>query len=236
MDERNYQSLNYTIQHAKAIAAKGGYGIDSCSNDAINNLNYSLSNYPMVFWIGGQQAEADTTDPVDDTAFRTNERLALAAYLTGGGKLLMTGSELAWDYGRSGVAADKKTFLQNYLKTTFINDSANTYRAVGAAGIFAGLPAFNFDNGTGTAYQVRFPDVISPAGGATACLSYSGGTGGTAGIQYAGTFGAGTETARLVYMGFGFETITDENVRNNVMSRIIDFFNVARVNDWSNFQ
>lgn len=232
MDPRQYQALNYTIQHAKAIAAQGGYGIDSCSNDAINAAQYSLLDYGMVFWISGQQAEADTTDNVDDTVFRFAERVHLANYLQAGGRLMVSGSEIAWDYGRSGVPAANSSFLHNYLKANYSQDNANTYTVNGNAGIFAGLGAMTIDNGTGTSYDVRFPDVIAPIGGATACMSYTGGTGGTAAIQYAGTFGAGTQPGKLVYMGIGFETIKNEADRNDVMDRVIDFFIPAGVSGW----
>jgi hypothetical protein len=235
MDPRKYQSLNYTIQHAKAIAASGSFGIDSCSNDAINLAQYSLQNYGIVVWIGGQQAEADTGDNVNDTAFRTTERTALTNYLANGGRLMVSGSELAWDLGRAETTADSKLFLNSYLKAAYAADDANTYNAVPTTGIFAGVGTINFDNGSGTTYDVPFPDVLTPAGGATACLNYSGGTGGTAAIQYSGTFGSGSANSKLVYMGFPFETITNEAVRNAVMGRVLNFFVPAKVDDWSEF-
>jgi hypothetical protein len=235
MDPRKYQSLNYTVQHANSIAAKGGYGIDSCSNDAINLGQYLLSDYNIVVWIGGQQAEADTSDNVNDTAFRPAEQTALTNYLVGGGCLMISGSELAWDFGRPGVSFTNQTFLAEYLKAGLSNDDANTYNALGNAGIFTGLGTVNFDNGSGTTYDVSLPDVLSPVRGSTACMSYSGGVGGTAAIQYAGAFGNSAETGKLVYMGFPFETITNETTRNNVMSRVLDFFLPSNVSNWPEF-
>lgn len=235
MDPRKYQSLNYSIQHAKAIASAGGYGIDSCCNDAVNAAQYNLQDYGIVVWIGGQQAEADTTDNKDDTAFRPAERTALTNFLTNGGRLMISGSELAWDFGRTEASSDKKAFLSTYLKAGLVNDAANTYNASGNAGIFAGVGTINFDNGSGNTYDVPFADVLSPAGGATACMTYSGGTGGTAAIQYAGSFGGGSSTGKLVYMGFPFETITNESVANTVMARVLNFFQPAEVSDWTGF-
>lgn len=232
-DPRKSQSFDYVVQHALAIAAKGDYGIDSCTREAVKLSSVNLQDYAVVDWIGGQEAEADTTDKVDDTCLFPAERNALAAYLENGGRLFISGSELAWDFGRSGVAADKTTFLNNYLKTSYVSDSSNVYTASGSAGIFSGLGSVGYDNGTGSTYQVRFPDVINPVGGATTCMTYS--SGGGAAIQYAGTFGSGSKTAKVVMMGFGFETITSPSTRNAVMSRVIDYFIPAGVENWKQF-
>lgn len=235
-DERVFQAKNYTVQHAKAIAAKGGYGIDSSSRNSVHLGQFSLNNYQVVFWIGGQQGEADTADGVDDTAFTVNERNALTSFLQGGRNLFITGSEMAWDYGRSGVTTDKSNFLNNILKVRYSADSSGTYTAIpSSGGIFNGLGSFTYDNGTGTAYQVRFPDVLLTNGGSVACLNYSGGTGGVAGIQYSGHIASGTTPAKIVYMGFGFETINSEPVRNLLMSRAIDFFSPTSVEEWQEF-
>lgn len=232
MDPRKYQSLNYTIQHAKAIVNAGGYGIDSCSNDVINSNQYNLENYPMVFWIGGQQAEADPGDGVDYTAFRAAERTAVANYLSAGGRFMVSGSELGWDQGRSAASQAERLFYNNYLKAGFTVDDTNTYTAIGNGGILAGIGAFSFDNGSGNTYDVRMPDAFTPLGGASSAMSYSGGTGGTAALQYSGTFGSGTTPGKLFYMGFGFETISSEAKRNDLMERVITYFLPAGVRDW----
>jgi len=232
-DPRKSQSFDYVVQHALAIAAKGDYGIDSCTREAVKQSSVNLQDYAVVDWIGGQEAEADTTDKVDDTCLFPAERNALAAYLENGGRLFISGSELAWDFGRSGVASDKTAFLNSYLKTSYVSDSSNVYTATGSAGIFSGLGSVGYDNGTGSTYQVRFPDVISPVGGATICMTYS--SGGGAAVQYAGTFGSGSKTAKVVMMGFGFETITSPSTRNAVMSRVIDYFIPAGVDNWKQF-
>ncbi len=234
-DPREFQSFNYTVQHADAIEAAGGYGIDSCSKDAINLTNVALTSYPMVFWIGGQQAEADTADGVDDQSFKPAERTEIDLFLKAGGRLFLSGSELAWDLGRSGVSADKSTFLSNNLMAGYSADDSNTNFAAGGGGIFSGISSFAFDNGSGSTYEVRFPDVITPANGSTACLNYSGGSGGTAGIQYHGYVGDSTNLTKIVFLGFGFETITSEAVRNDIMARSIEWFNNTAVEEWDKF-
>lgn len=232
-DSRLFQSFDYTVPHALAIAAKGDYGIDSCTREAIKLGSLALSDYPVNFWISGQEAEADTADSVDDTSLYAAERTAITNYLQGGGRLFISGSELAWDLGRSGSPAVEQQFLADTLKANYSLDNSNS-AVVSSAGIFSGLGNIAFGETFGS-YQVRFPDAITPTGGSSACMNYIGGTGGTAAIQYAGTVGTGTQTAKIVYMGFGFETIQSQLNRNAVMSKAIDFFIPATVENWLKF-
>ena len=233
IDPRTFQSFNYTVQHGLALGA-AGIGFDSCSAKCVENGQTSLTPYGMVAWIGGQEAEA-FTEPMntDDTAIKPAARTALTNYLQGGGKLLISSSELAWDFGRSAAAADKKAFLADFMKANYSADSSNTFQATGVAGsIFAGMSGITFDNGTGNTYEVRFPDVLATTGGSTAAMNYVGGTGGVAAIQYSGLFGTGSVPGKIVYMGFGFETILSAANRNQVMQAVVNYFNVANVEEW----
>lgn len=236
IDFRTYQRANYIAQHAQALAAAGA-AFDSCANECVEQGQIVLGNYTFVDWIGGQEAEADGNDQVDNTAIKSAAVTALQNYLQGGGNVFMSSSELAWDFDRSASQpASEIAFMTNFMKARFAADSANTYNASGAAGsIFASLGALTFDNGTAGIYQVRFPDVLTPTGGAVAALNYTGGTGGVAAVQYSGLFGSGSVPCKLVYMGFGFETITDSNKRNQMMSSIVTFFSPATVGEWQLF-
>ncbi|CAN5306516.1 hypothetical protein BH09SUM1_BH09SUM1_33870 [soil metagenome] len=224
IDPRVFQAFNYTVQHGKAIAA-AGYAFDSCADTAVDAGNISLSAYAAVDWIGGQEAEADAGDVDDNTAIKAPLITKLQNYLAGGGSLFITSSEMAWDFDRaSGPLQTKRDFMHNYLKATYAADSSNTYTAVGSAGILSGVASFLYNDGTDPlSYAVRFPDVLTASGGSTSILTYSGGTGGTAGIQYQGAVGGSGTAAKIVYFGFGFEAIRSESVRNDVMSRVLTF-------------
>ena len=233
IDPRTFQSFNYAVQHGLALGA-AGIGFDSCSAKCVENGQTSLTPYNMVAWIGGQEAES-FTEPMntDDTAIKPAARTALTNYLQGGGKLLISSSELAWDFGRGAAAADKKAFLADFMKANYSADSANTFQATGVAGsIFAGMSGITFDNGTGNTYEVRFPDVLATTGGSTVAMNYVGGAGGVAAVQYSGLFGTGSVPGRIVYMGFGFETILSAANRNQIMQAVVNYFNVANVEEW----
>jgi hypothetical protein len=199
-------SFDYVVQVAGAIMAAGGdVEINSSTNEDVAAGLVDLTSYAAVFWISGEESTADHT-------FTASEQTRVKGYLDGGGKLFVSGSEIGWDLDAQNNGA---TFYNQTLKADYVADDANTYSASGSGGsIFAGI-ALNFDNGS-QVYNVDFPDVISPLGGASLAMTYS--TGGGAAITYS----SGNE--RLVMLGFGFEAITSSDARSSVMDAVLTFF------------
>jgi Fibronectin type III domain/Dockerin type I domain len=226
MEPGRFNSFDYSVQHGKAMQS-AGYSFDAASYEAIEDADITLTAYQGVVWIGGQEAEADPLDNADNTSLKQGMRTQLKQFLEGGGNLFISGSEIGWDLARSsGPTQDEKNFFANYLKSQYIGDDSNTFQAQGSAGVFAGLPLFAYDDGSNGTYDVRFPDRLGAAGGSVAVMSYVGGSGGVAAIQYTGTFSDSSTTARLLYLGFPFETIVDESIRNEVMQRVLDSFDI----------
>lgn len=207
---RQSNSYDYAVQVAAAIQANApDLVVDTTSNEALIAGHVQLANYAAVFWISGEESTVDKT-------FDPTEQSLVSNYLASGGQLFVSGSEIGWDLDNLN---NGRTFYNNSLRADYVSDDANTYNVVGAAGsIFEGL-SFSFDNGN-QFYNVDFPDVISPLGGATTALTYVGGTGGGAGIQY----DSGTGT-KVVNVAFPFETITSDTIRNDFLGRVLDFFN-----------
>jgi hypothetical protein len=221
------QTYDYSVQHARAVSAYG-MPFDSANHGAVENGAVDLANYSVVVWIGGEQAEVATDDPVNFKSFPSAAQTDVTNYLNAGGRLFLSSSEAAWDLGRSGTPAADQAFLANTLHATYLFDDAyngvaqasRTNQVSGAAGtIFDGLANLPFDKGDGSTYYVDYPEVIGGSGGATVNLNYVGATTGniSAGIQYT----AGN--TRLVYIGVPFETFLSEADRNAVMSRVLDF-------------
>ncbi len=165
-------TFDYIVEHANAMAAWGRpVAFDSCEDEAID-LNYiNLADYAAVVWIAGLQAEVSTTDPTNDVSLTNNQRTRLTNYLNAGGKLFISGSEIAWDLDRSGTS----TFVDTTLRANYVADNAGVNSVFGATGsIFHGLGTFYFDNGDGPYYAVRYPDVITTSAGSIAALYYGG--------------------------------------------------------------
>lgn len=204
---------NYVVHHGEAIGHFSGW--DSTSNEAVTSGLISMQPYDVVDWILGEESV------LGDGSLSTTERSLLNTYLSGGGNLFISGSEFAWDLEFKGVDTN---FLHTTLHTDYIADDAQTYAvAPVGSGLFNGLPGFSF-NAPGE-YDADYPDVISPLAGATASLSYSGGTGGTAAIQYDGP------TYQLVVMGFPFEVI-QPTMRAPVMVAILEYLGTRESETW----
>jgi len=203
---QHVNTRDYSVQLGQALAAAGAT-FDYASNEAVIAGTVSLGDYRAVAWILGEESSADTT-------FNATEQAMVTAYLNAGGRLFVSGTEIGWDldYLGNGVA-----FYNNYLKADYVSDDAATYAVSAVAGsIFAGITPFSFDNGT-TWYDADYADRISPLGGSVAVLSYLGGSGGTAGVAYDGSF-------KVVHLGFPFETITSATAREALMDRVVGFF------------
>lgn len=184
--------------------------VDSAANEAVVAGTVNLNHYDAVFWILGEESTADRT-------LESTEQSRVTEYLANGGKLFLSGSEIAWDLDAQN---NGRAFYQNMLRAAYVGDDANTYTFAGSTGsIFQGISG-RFDDGK-VYYDAEYPDVLSPRGGAVAALSYSGGTGGTAGIQYT------SGNTRLVMLGFPFETITDPAVRTRMMDAVVSFFEIV---------
>ena len=167
-------TFDYIVEHANAIAGWGRrIAFDSCEDEAVE-LNYvNLTDYAAVVWIGGIQAEVSVTDPTNDISLTPAQQTKLTNYLNAGGKLFISGAEIAWDLDRGGST----TFVDTTLRANYVADNAGVYGATGAAGsVFAGLGGITFDDGTGPRYAVRYPDVITTSGGSIPAMYYASST------------------------------------------------------------
>ncbi len=193
LDQMN--SFDYVIEHAPALP----HPFDSASNEAVGDSLLSLSGYSIVDWILGEESGPDQTlDPA--------ERSLIHGFLEGGGSLLLSGTEVGYHLAYQGA---DPVFYNEMLHADYAGDDAGTYQALPASGsVFDTVAPFSFD-APGT-YDADYPDRLIPVNGARPALTYGGGLGGTAGIEWA------DGCSRLVYFGFPFETIRP-SARNDVM-------------------
>ncbi len=216
-------TYDFVRQHASSFMASQ-VSFSSATNDAIVDSLLSLTDYTIVDYIVGDESYADGI-------FTAPEQLKVKTFLQNGGKLFISGSDLAWDLGYKGKAPDRD-FLNNYLKVKYIDDAPNgtqstTYQAVGLSGtLFGGIPSITFDNGTQGTFDVQWPDVIGPMPGAVGCARYSNldTSAGFSGVSYQGYFPSGSRQGMSVYLGFPFETIYPQTIRTQLLSRILSFF------------
>jgi hypothetical protein len=219
-------TYNFIRQHASAIKASG-YTFASATNDAVIDGLFILNNYAAADYILGEESTVDET-------FSTAEQIKVKSFLQNGGKLFVSGCEIAWDLDFKGAAGDKD-FINNYLKMKYIADapggvSGSTYQAEVLTGnVFSGVPNLAFDNGTHGSINVLWPDVIKANAGGQTFAKYTNldTAVGVSGIYYDGMFPSGTTSGKLVALGFPFETIYTQSIRNQLMGKILSFFNIT---------
>ncbi len=216
-------SYNFIRQHGNAFK-HNGYSFCSVTNEVVIQGLVLLQDYFIVDYILGDESTADET-------FSNIEQEKVKTYLRQGGNLFVSGTEVAWDLDNKGSASDKD-FINNYLKSKYVYDAPNNQSSVFykaepvEQGIFDGLGIINYDNGTQGTINVAYPDVINGINGGVNCLKYSNLTNQFAAVNFAGLFPNGTQSGKVVYVGFPFETIYPEETRNEFLNKIITFFEV----------
>jgi hypothetical protein len=214
-------TFDFIRQHGSAVSNQNLY-FSSATNDAVINGLFELTDYSVVDYILGDESTADET-------FSQGEQILIEKFLEEGGRLFVSGSEIAWDLDHRGSSGDK-AFFRDYLKADYSADapgnvSGTYYSAEGiAGGILESIPNINFDDGSHGTFDVDYADAIIPLGGAENILKYKNVSSHTiAGISYQGVFGESTLPGKLVYLGFPFETIYPEDTRNKIMEKVIGF-------------
>ena len=176
-----------------------------------------LADYPTVIWFTEWAFPA--LDAVD--------RDALGSYLSGGGRLFLSGQDIGWDLSdptgteflASGGAS--QAWYENYLHAHYVADDATpngeaTVQVSGVSGNVIGDGLAFSINQPGRPPEFQFPSVIEPLTGAEAIFQYPDGT-------YGATLWSGSH--RVVNFAFGFEAITDAHTRFMTMDRTLEWLN-----------
>ncbi len=193
-----------------------GTGFESCSNDAVQSGRVRLEDYEAVIYFCGD--DSDREESVSET-----ELVMLHTFLASGGRLMISGSEIAYDLGRSG--RPDEFYLQMLFRAAFGGDDSGVHTCEGAAGsIFDGL-TFEYGAESSETYVEDWPDYILPVNGSDAVLFYQGAT--TAAVAYDGLIRPdATEPARVVYCAFPVETIVEPSARAEFLRRVLNYFGI----------
>jgi len=161
----------------------------------------------MIAWSAGISLPAFYPEEVD----------ALQAYLDNGGKLFINGQDIGDDvFGTGGQSQFAQSFYNNYLHAT--------YGGSGTSYLLNGVPGDPITDGISFVFDFSIypglptPDIITPYDGdASSIFIYLSGPN-IAGIK------AATTDYQVVYFGFGFEQIPTGEIRDTLVSRIINYY------------
>jgi hypothetical protein len=187
LEQEVVNTFDYAIEHAQALATLG-IPFDAVEASVVESGQVALASYGAVDWILGEESTLDET-------FNETEQQHVADYLDGGGKLLVSGAEIAWDLDAQGSESDRN-FCAQYLKVLLGQDDAGTQ---------------SLDTGVAfsSSYHVDFPDAFVPQDNATLLWEYSTGT--VAAVSWTGAFS-------VVTVGFPLESVGDLDARSTLMS------------------
>ncbi len=184
---------------AARVATAAG-GADTVAAAAVTDDGFALADYPVVIWLVGDDSTADHT-------FTAAERAALDAYVAGGGRAILSGSEVGFDLGEG---ADGRAWLAALTGAAFASDDANANEARGADAL-ASVPRFGFGGPTAL-YREEFPDALTATGAGRVVLRYDGDAGAAVGLA-----------GRAALVGFPLEVIDDDSARAAVVRALIAF-------------
>lgn len=207
----------FATSYFKGLRDRGAVQVSSVWHGTIKNGTVALGDYDLVVWFVGDQSSVDSV-------FTPKERTAVINYLDNGGKMLVSGSEIAYNIGRSASLVKDLPFMNNYLKSNYVNDGAISYTPV--SGI-AGTPFAGLVIPFGIVYVEDFPDAISAFGGAIDIFNYSVSPN-KGGVAYKGTFGGGTNPGGMIFLSFTLETALDPDIAS-FMGRALAYFDMPFV-------
>ncbi|HUW09200.1 MAG TPA: hypothetical protein VM537_05685, partial [Anaerolineae bacterium] len=230
---------DYTIQHGMAITRT----FDSTTRTMLQVSRertlppVSLESYSIVDWMSGEESSSQETIPIGarQVALSTAEQRLLAGFMRRGGSLFISGSEIGLDLVERGKGP---RFYEELLKATYLGSNAfkrnwGIYPNLvipTPGGLFDGLDVFRFDDGSHGTYDADRVDYFLPLpedSRSESALLYQ------AGIGHAGLTWDSGGCSRLVYLAFPFETIYPAEVRQEVMSRALDFLDNCGTPQWT---
>ncbi|GJQ61468.1 MAG: hypothetical protein SCALA702_05210 [Melioribacteraceae bacterium] len=225
--DRGTNTRNDYIREYTNPITEAGHGFSYALNESVISGDVNLTDFDIVVWILGDESTADHT-------FDPTEQDKVELFLENGGALFVSGAEIGWDLeGKTGhpTSADI-AFYHNYLKAQYVADAPGnqsatyyTFDGIGET-LFDGISEYKFDNGAHGTYDVDWPDVITPLGGAENCVSFTGAPANQniGGVVYKGNFGTSSTPGKMVYLTVPFETIYTDSERITLMEKILDYF------------
>jgi uncharacterized repeat protein (TIGR01451 family) len=191
--EYDYTGTNVRDTYTEALEANGYTRYDFFPADYVGTPpTTTLRSYPVSIWYGGW----------DKWGLSSADQTAVKDYLGSGGRLLLTGQDIA-EGMRSSV------FLSDTLHVEWMGES--TVSGVGIEGVSGEIL-----EGISATIDRSDQDVIEPADPlAVPIIEYTGVMMGTAGIRFA------QDNSRVVFLGFEFEHVAEQTQREEMMGRIM---------------
>ncbi len=194
---------DYVLEHALSWGELG-YDVASATNQALIDHLIDPRSFDMMDWILGEESTVDRT-------FIPQEQELVRDYISGGGRLIVSGSEIGWDLQARARSASDSLFLHEIFGARFRDDNAGTN--------FCLPVSASFDPDTiffGKTYPVDYPDVFEALGNAEVLLNYPGGGAAALGKHF-------ENGGSAVIAGFPLESVQAPQTRLTIFRLFIQF-------------
>jgi hypothetical protein len=154
------------------------------SHRALVEDGFDPAPWPVMMWLMGDESGTELT-------FSHEERELVTSYVRKGGRIVVSGSNVAWDLH---TAEGGPTFLSGVLGARLDLDNADSNQASGFGALIS-IREFVFGR-AGAPYEEHNPDSLAPVAGAQVVLAYDNGK--PAAVGFSG---------RSVLVGFPLEVV-----------------------------
>lgn len=209
IDQEKMNDGSYARRHGLALA-DNRVAFDTATARAIESGAVALNGYEVVDWFAGRGIDADV-------AISTYDQQALRAFQEGGGRLIVSGSNVASALA-SGSMEDQ-AFLSDVLHAGMGSGSGSLSTVAVTGEVLDSFGPFMLEDGAafGT-YPVGAADVLMPVAGATA-IAYWSDTHDIAALR--------TDAPdKSVFLSFPFESVYGERHRAELMGRLLTALDV----------
>ena len=207
-------TFDYIKEHTNAIAMAHIYNVASCSSKAVEAGTVNMNDYDAVDLILGLEKFSSTQTKYYRT-FSPTMKQKISNYLTRGGKMLASGAYV----GSDNDSKEDSLWLDQTLHTVY-NGALKTDTINGISGLginnFDIYRTLNPDH-----YCVQHADKLTPTSDAFCSMTYNDGS--PAAVAFEGGKDKSHQAHRSFIMGFPLESITDVNIRDNIMRGILTF-------------
>lgn len=200
-------TFDYTTQHGKAIKTARNYSFASCSRSAVENRTINMNDYNVVDLILGLQKN-DGYSSLQYKTFSLALQDAIKEYVRLHGNLFVSGAYVGTDM----MGYDEQQFTQNTLKY-FCSGKVDMRLINSLQGMNTEFTIYNKLNEK--QYAVTWADCIMPTDEAFPVMLYNNQI--SAGIAYNG------KNYKCMILGFPFESIQQESIKNKMMTGILNF-------------
>jgi len=218
-------TFDFPFIHGKAII-ENGLSFSSASDESVEDSIIPINSFKMVDIIYGEEKETNWQTPFADSingsrfkVFPSKMKRVIYDYLNNGGNIFVSGAYVGTDIfiGKNAESEDSK-FCKDVLKYKLASDHAvkicevqYTPTNLTKGEILEYNTEYNED-----IYRVEAPDAIGPINGSKTFLHYTENNY-SAGVSFKDKYAS-------IVIGFPFETIKNEQARNDLMKYVIKYF------------